>query len=137
MEEFIISKTREIFSKAIKRFSKTDKIEQDNVAILLELVEENGEKEVGYQICHNYLPNRRSTIKEILGYKTIDMSGFSVIVPPHIKEIIKKQEKKLESKNVEICVYLNREDEDRDEVSYFLYKDGEFVKKVELIELLK
>jgi sulfur relay (sulfurtransferase) complex TusBCD TusD component (DsrE family) len=137
MEEFIISKTREIFSKAIKRFSKNDKIEQDNVAILLELVEENGEKEVGYQICHNYLSNRRTTIKEILGYKTIDMSGFSVIVPPHIKDIINKQEKKLESKNVEICVYLNREDEEREEVSYFLYKDGVFLNKVELIELLK
>ena len=137
MEEFIISKTREIFGKAIKKFSKNDKIEQDNVAILLELVEENGKKEVGYKVCHNYLPNRRTTIKEILGYKTIDMSGFSVIVPPHIKDIIEKQEKKLESKNVEICVYLDRQDEDREEVSYFLYKDGGFVSKVELIELLK
>ena len=137
MEEFIISKTREVFNKAIKRFSKTDNVEQDNVAILLELVEENGEKVVGYQICYNYAPNRRTTIKEILGYKTIDMSGFSVIVPPHIKDIINKQEKKLESKNVEICVYLNREDDDREEVSYFLYKDGVFLNKVELIELLK
>ena len=137
MEEFIISKTREIFNKAIKRFSKTDNIEQDNVAILLEIVEENGENVVGYQICHNYVPNRRATIKDILGYKNFDMSGFSVLVPPYIKQIIEKQEKVLESKNVEVCVYLDREDEDREEVSYFLYKDGGFVKKVELIELLK
>ena len=33
--------------------------------------------------------------------------------------------------------YLDRQDEDREEVSYFLYKDGGFVSKVELIELLK
>ena len=132
MEEFIISETKKIFNKAIKRFAKKDSKEQENVSILLRL---NGKKEVEYLLCHDHLPNRETSIKEILDVRTIDTKGYTLLVPPQIKNILEKLESQESSKNVEVCVYLNREDDD--EIHYFLYQDGNFKKEVFLLELIK
>lgn len=134
MEEFIISETKKIFAKAIKRFAKKDGIEQENVSILLYLKDGDEGKEVGYKICHNHSPNRESRIMEILGV-LIDIKGYSMLVPPQIKKIIENFEIELGTADVEICVYLDREDDD--EVRYFLYKEGTFVKEFHLADVLK
>lgn len=134
MEEFIINETKKIFAKAIKRFAKKDGIEQENVSILLYLKDGDEGKEVGYKICHNHLPQRESRIMEILGV-LIDIKGYSMLVPPQIKKIIENFEIELGTADVEVCVYLDREDDD--EVRYFLYNNGAFVKEFYLADVLK
>ena len=134
MEEFIIGETKKIFSKAIKRFSKKDGIEKENVSILLYLTEGEDGREVGYKICHNHIPERESKIMEILGVM-IDIKGYSMLVPPQIKKIIENFEIELSTNEAEVCVYLDREDDD--EVRYFLYKEGAFVKEFNLADVLK
>jgi hypothetical protein len=49
--------------------------------------------------------------------------------------MIENFEIELKSNNCEVCVYLDREDDN--EVMYFLYKDGVLVRKFELLEVLK
>lgn len=134
MEEFIINETKKIFSKAIKRFSKDDKVEQEEVSILLYLKEEEDERKTAYKVCHHHIPVRDSKIMEILGVR-IDLKGYSLLVPPQIKKIIENFETELKSTSIEVCVYLDREDDD--EVRYFLYNDGAFVKEFLLQDVLK
>lgn len=140
MQEFITNETKKIFNKAIKRYAKKDGIEEENVSILLHLfdegeVDENGELErkVGYKICHNYAPVKSVSIMDILGVK-IDLKMYSVFVPPQIKNILENFETETDSKDVEIGVYLDRNDSD--EVNYFLFKGGQLVKKFELEQVL-
>ncbi len=141
MQDFITNETNKIFSKAIKRFAKKDMIEEDKVSLLLHLfddgeINESGdlERKVGYKICHNYAPVKSVGILEILGVK-IDLKMYSFVVPPQIKNIIENFEVELSSKDVEIGVYLNRDDSD--EVNYFLFSNGQLVKKFQLEEVLK
>jgi hypothetical protein len=141
MQDFITNETNKIFSKAIKRFAKKDMIEEDKVSLLLHLfddgeINESGdlERKVGYKICHNYAPVKSVGILEILGVK-IDLKMYSFVVPPQIKNIIENFEVELSSKDVEIGVYLNRDDSE--EVNYFLFNNGQLVKKFELEQVLK
>ena len=134
MQEFIVGETTKIFNKAIKRFSKTDKIESEEVSILLYLKEEEGEREVGYKICHHHQPVRETKIMEILGVK-IDLKMYSIIVPPQIKKILENFETELSSKEVEVCVYLSREEEN--EIRFFLYNQGTLLSEFKLEDVLK
>jgi hypothetical protein len=141
MQDFITNETKKIFSKAIKRYAKNDGIEEENVSILLHLfdegeLDENGELErkVGYKICHNYTPVKSVSIMQILGVK-IDLKMYSVLVPPQIKNILESFETETGSKDVEVGVYLDRNDSD--EVNYFLFNSGQLVKKFELEQVLK
>lgn len=134
MEEFILSETTKIFNKAIKRFAKNDKKEEQNVSFILGL---NASEEVQYILCHDHKPHRETTIKEILDVKTIDLKGYTMIVPPQIKKILEKLRVNLDSKNVEVSVYQSRKEDDEDGIQYFVYKDGNFIKEVDLLELIK
>lgn len=133
MQDFILSETRKIFNKAIKRFSKKDGVEDTEVSLLLYLKDGEEEKEVGYKVCHHHSPVRETTIMEILGVM-IDLKGYSLFVPPQIKKILEDFEKELGSSEIEVCVYLSREDED--EVIYFLYKQKKLIRKFELESVL-
>lgn len=140
MQDFITNETKKIFSKAIKRYAKKDGIEEQNVSILLNLIDEGeidekGElvRSVGYRICHNYTPVKSVSIMDILGVK-IDLKMYSVFVPPQIKNILENFESETDSKDIEIGVYLDRNDSD--EVNYFLFKAGQVVKKFELEQVL-
>jgi len=132
MEEFILSETRTIFNKAIKRFAKENKRDSLDVSFLLSLTPE---REVGYVYCQDHTPLRETNIKEILNVKVFDTKGYTVIVPPQIKKIIENLEARMSSNNIEVCVYLDREDDD--EVRYFVYQEGKYVKEVNLLELIK
>jgi hypothetical protein len=132
MEDFILSETRTIFNKAIKRFAKENKKDQLDVSFLLNLTPQ---REVGYMYCQDHAPLRESSIKEILNVKSFDMKGYTILVPPQIKKIIENLEARMSSNNIEVCVYLDREDED--EVRYFVYQDGKYIKEISLLELIK
>ena len=101
-----------------------------------EEIDENGElvREVGYKVCHNYAPVKSVTIMEVLGVM-IDLRGYSMLVPPQIKNILKGFEDELSSKDIEVCVFLDREDDD--EINYFLFSNGQLIKKFQLEEVLK
>jgi len=134
MEEFILSETTKIFNKAIKRFAKNDKKESENVSIILGL---NMSDEVQYILCHDHKPHRETTIKEILDVRTIDLKGYTMLVPPQIKRILEGLRASLGSKNVEVSVYQSRKEDDEDGIQYFVYKDGNFIKEIDLLELIK
>lgn len=134
MQDFIVNETTKIFNKAIKRFGKEDKVCLEEVSILLYLKEDGEDRETGYKVCHYHQPVRETKIMEILGVR-IDLKGYSIIVPPQIKKILENFETELGSKNVEVCVYLSREEDS--EVRYFLYNDGAFVKEFLLENVLK
>jgi hypothetical protein len=132
MEEFILSETRTIFNKAIKRFAKENKRDSLDVSFLLKLTPE---REVGYVYCQDHAPLRETNIKEILNVKVFDTKGYTLLVPPQIKKIIENLEARMSSNNIEVCVYLDREDDD--EIRYFVYQEGKYVKEVNLLELIK
>jgi hypothetical protein len=132
MEEFILSETRTIFNKAIKRFAKENRKDSLDVSFLLNLTPE---REVGYVYCQDHTPLRETNIKEILNVKVFDTKGYTLLVPPQIKKIIENLEARMSSNNIEVCVYLDREDDD--EIRYFVYQEGKYVKEVNLLELIK
>jgi hypothetical protein len=135
MIEIVVNETEKIFCKAIKTFSKKDMLDQTQVSFLLSLTEVDGENVVKYELCHEHIPVRETNIKEILGVKTIDFKGYTYFVPPKIKQILEDFCKSLNSKNVEIVVYLNREDEDK--IRYFLYNETQYIKEFFLGDVLK
>ena len=132
MEEFILSETRTIFNKAIKRFAKENRKDSLDVSFLLNLTPE---REVGYVYCQDHTPLRETNIKEILNVKVFDTKGYTLLVPPQIKKIIENLEARMGSNNIEVCVYLDKEDDD--EIRYFVYQEGKYVKEVNLLELIK
>lgn len=134
MQEFIVSETNKIFNKAIKRFAKKDKIEQSDVSILLNLVGEGEDRAVQYRVCHKYQPVKSVTIMEVLGV-LIDLKGYSMLVPPQIKKILEGFEFDHQSRDIEVGIFLNPEEDD--EILYFLFKEGQLVGKFELADVLK
>lgn len=133
MEEFIISETNKIFNKAIKRFAKKDGVEQENVSILLSLGQDE-DRSVVYRICHEFVPVKEVKIMDILGV-LIDIKGYSLLVPPQIKKILENFESEQGSTDIEVGVFLDREDDE--EILYFLFKEGRLVSKFLLADVLK
>jgi hypothetical protein len=133
MQEFIIDETQKIFCKSIKRYANDLKKENQEISIML-YIKQDEEEEVGYKICVNNNPVQTVTIKDVLNVK-FDIKGYSLIVPPYIKQFLNDFEKQLNSKAIDVCVYLSKEDED--ECRFFLFNNGKFVNEVYLTELIK
>ena len=134
MLEFILNETQKIFTKAIKRYAKETKGEEDFTSILLRLEMIGGDKQVVYDYCYEGVDKKRVTIKEILNVK-IDMKGYSVLVPPHIRKFLLDFETELNSKEIAVAIYLNREDDET--VRVFLYRRSEFIREVCLEHLIQ
>ena len=134
MQEFIVAETKKIFCKAIKKFSKKENVEKEEVSILLYLEDVDGERQTAYKVCHHHVPTRQTTFMEIMGV-IIDYKGYSLFVPPQIKKIIEDFENELKSSDIEVCVYLNRDDDE--EVRYFVYNNKAFVREFHLEDVLK
>ena len=133
MQEFIIDETQKIFCKSIKRYANDLKKENQEISIMLYLKQDE-EEEVGYKICVNNNPVETVTIKDVLNVK-FDIKGYSLIVPPYIKQFLNDFEKQLNSKAIDVCVYLSKEDDN--ECRFFLFNNGKFVNEVYLTELIK
>lgn len=134
MLDFISSQTREIFSKCIHRYAKKEKADEQTTALMLFLKGEGESREVGYKICLNHVPALEVGIMDVLGVK-IDFKGYSLFVPPQIKKILEGFEVELGSNDVEVCVYLDRNEDD--EVVYFLYSKKVLIKKFALDSVIK
>ena len=132
MQEIIIAETRKIFTKCIKRYAQKMKIEENEISLLL-FLKEDDKRKVGYKICKHHIPDSEIGIMDVLGVK-IDLKMYSQLVPPYIKKILENFETELSGGKIEVCVYLDREDEE--DVQYFVYKDEKFVKPFDLADVL-
>ncbi len=131
MKEFIISETKKIFIKGIKKFAKEKGVEPETIAIMMLLVDE----EDTYKVLLNDQPVQDVTLREILGIKVIDLKGYTVMVPPHIIRLLTDLQTEHETTAIDVCAYLDKNDED--EVRFFLYKAGVFVKEIKIEDLIK
>ena len=132
MQDFIISEATSIFFKAIKRFAKEQNVEENEISISLYLDEEG---EVAYYLSVSGEWHSELSIKNILNVKTFSIKGYDILIPPHIQSFLIDFRTELQSKNIDVSVYINNEDED--EVRFFLYNNGNFVREVFLKDLIK
>lgn len=130
MEEFIIAETSKIFTKGVKRYVEKYKCEEHDASILLYL---KGDEEVGYQIYVGGEFKEEVGIKDILGVKFIDLKGYSVIAPPYILNFLQGFASELNTKKIDVSIYLS---EEADDVRFFLYKEGALVREVFLKNLI-
>jgi uncharacterized protein YehS (DUF1456 family) len=131
MQDFIISEATKIFCKGIKRYAAESKKEESEVSLMLYL---KGEDEEGYKVCYNNQPVKEVSLKDILNVK-FDLKGYTVFVPPHIIGFLNGFKEELGSEQVDVCVYLDKEDDEM--CRFFLFNKGKFVKEVYLTELIK
>jgi hypothetical protein len=133
MKEIIISELHRVFSSAILRFAKEKKHNSELFHISLFL---NEDREVSYNLCYEGIAINPLTILNILNVRVMDLKGYSVIVPPHIKTLLESFENQYDE-FVEINVHLDRDEEKEGMIRLFLYKTAEFVKEIQLDELIK
>ena len=132
MQDFIISEATSIFLKAIKRYSKEEKVEENEISISLYLDEQ---QEVAYYLSVSGKWHSELTIKNILNVKKFSVKGYDVFIPPHIQSFLIDFKTELQSENIDVSVYINNNDED--EVRFFLFNNGVFIREVFLKDLIK
>jgi hypothetical protein len=134
MQEFIVSETNKIFKKAIKNFAQKEKVDESEVSLLLTLSKDES-RNVIYKVCVHHVPKYEVGILQVLGVR-IDLKGYSLLVPPQIKKILEGFEQQRDSKEIDVCIYLSR-DEDADDVWYYLFDGGKLVQQFALVDVLK
>jgi antitoxin component YwqK of YwqJK toxin-antitoxin module len=132
MQEFIISEATSIFLKAIKRYAKEQKVEENEISISFYLDEDG---EVAYYLSVDGKWHSEISIKNILNVKTFSVKGYDILIPPHIQSFLVDFRTELQSENIDVSVYINNEDEDK--VSFFLYNNGKIIREVFLKDLIK
>jgi hypothetical protein len=88
---------------------------------------------VKYSLLKEYRPFKEVTFNQILNVK-IDFRGYSMIVPPFIKDTINKYSEKLttSAQNLFVMCVIKRENE----IALFLYNDKKPVEEIILAEIL-
>lgn len=133
MKEAIINQVMLTFQKAIKKFSKKNNVSPENVSFIFRLSTDI-EKKVEIILCLNHVMHSEVAAKDIMGM-TLNFSGLGGLIMEHIHSILIDFTNEFLTKDVDISVYLNREDDEL--VDYFVYKNGSFEKKFLLQDVLK
>jgi hypothetical protein len=130
MMEIIVDKFNEIIYKACERYSKEEGLDGNKMQVLFSLDDEG---EVKYSLLKEYRPFKEVTFNQILNVK-IDFRGYSMIVPPFIKDTINKYSEKLttSAQNLFVMCVIKRENE----IALFLYNDKKPVEEIILAEIL-
>jgi hypothetical protein len=130
MMEIIVDKFNEIIYKACERYGKEEKLDGNKMQVLFSLDDEG---EVKYSLLKEYRPFKEVTFNQILNVK-IDFKGYSMIVPPFIKDTINKYSEKLSTsaQNLFVMCVIKRENE----IALFLYNDKKPVEEIVLAEIL-
>jgi len=143
MKELIVEQVKITFSKAIKKFAKKSNLEQEDVSILMKLTkieavdDKNQEADVrilNAYVCHNHKVEYATKLQNIMGM-TLTLSGIGSLVQAHIHTIIEEFENEYNSKEIELCVYLDRDNDE--DVVYFVYSEGELKRQFLLLDVLK
>jgi hypothetical protein len=129
MMEVIVDKFNEIIYRACERYGKLEGVEASKMQVLFSLDDEG---EVKYSLLKEYRPYKEVTFNEILNVK-IDFRGYSLIVPPFIKDTINNCSEELQAsvKNLFVMCLVKR---DMD-VGIYLYNEKEPVKEIILADL--
>jgi len=90
MIDIVVSETQKVFVKAIKKFAKDALLDQTQVSFLLSLKDGAEEKEVKYEVCHEYVPVGATTIaRRFLGLKRLILKGIvTFFLQSRIKQIL-------------------------------------------------
>jgi hypothetical protein len=130
MMEIIVDKFNEIIYKACERYGKEEGLDGNKMQVLFSLDDEG---EVKYSLLKEYRPFKDVTFNQILNVK-IDFKGYSMIVPPFIKDTINKYSEKLSTtpQNLFVMCVVKRENE----IGLFLYNEKKPVEEIVLAELL-
>jgi len=107
MKDIIISELHRVFSIALLRFANQYKQDAKLFYISLFLDED---KNVAYNLCYDGSPIQPLTILNILNVKLMDLKGYSVIVPPHIKSLLEELQNQY-SEFIEVNVHLGRKED--------------------------
>jgi hypothetical protein len=128
--EIIVDKFNEIIYKACERYGKEEGLDRNKMQVLFSLDDEG---EVKYSLLKEYRPFKEVTFNQILNVK-IDFRGYSMIVPPFIKDTINKYSEKLttSAQNLFVMCVIKRENE----IALFLYNDKKPVEEIVLAEIL-
>jgi hypothetical protein len=133
MKEAIINQVMLTFQKAIKKFAKKSNESPENVSFIFRL-STDAEKKVDIFLCLNHEIHSEVASKDIMGM-TLNFSGLGGLIMEHIYSIINDFANHYSTRNIEISVYLNREDDEL--VDFFVYKDGSLEKQFLLQDVLK
>lgn len=129
MMEIIVDKFNEIVYRACERYGKEEGVEANKMQVLFSLDDEG---EVKYSILKEYRPFKEVTFNQILNVK-IDFRGYSMIVPPFIRDTINNCSEELKTDATKLFVMcLVKKEED---IGIYLYNEKEPVKEIVLAEL--
>jgi len=130
MMEIIVDKFNEIIYKACVRYGNEEGVDGNKMQVLFSLDDEG---EVKYSLLKEYRPFKDVTFNQILNVK-IDFKGYSMIVPPFIKNTINKYSESLSTspQNLFVMCVVKRENE----IGLFLYNEKKPVEEIILAELL-
>lgn len=127
--EIIVDKFNEIVYRACERYGKEEGVEANKMQVLFSLDDEG---EVKYSILKEYRPFKEVTFNQILNVK-IDFRGYSMIVPPFIRDTINNCSEELKTDATKLFVMcLVKKEED---IGIYLYNEKEPVKEIVLAEL--
>lgn len=132
MTDFIVDKFNEIVFKALERYGKENQVDVDQMQILFRL---NEEEEVEYDLLKEYKKISSLTFNEIMNVK-IDFRGYSLIVPPFIKQTLLTYSNEMETKVTELSVMCVATQLTSSRIALCLYNGRDFVKQIKLEEEL-
>ena len=84
---FISNEFNKIVRNAITRYSQQKSLLPENVQLLF-CLNPAAEYSVRYWMCNDYKRVEEQTIKQVLDIRTIDLRGYSVMLPPQIQKIL-------------------------------------------------
>ena len=94
----------------------------------------NENNELVIELCHSHIPTKVIEAKDVMGM-TLWFSGLGGTIVQYIVQIILAFKADLNEEDVDVCVYLNREDDEN--IDFFLFAKSEFVRQFYLEEVLK
>ena len=133
MKEAIISQVMLTFQKAIKKYAKKTNESVENTSFSF-FMSANVGKKVQIFLCTNYVIVSEIESKDIMGM-TLNFSGLGMMIMDYIHGILVEFSNQENSRNVEIGVCVNREDDEM--VDFFLYVDGNVKRQFLLQDVLK
>lgn len=135
MKDFIIEEATKIFYKCLTGLEKTDS-EKDvhTVSLLIRKETKNQNDELIYSVCVDHIPVRNISFMNVLGVK-IDFKGYSLLVPPKIKEIV--QDFELEFGTVDIAVAIYKNEEEDGEIKLYVFANGQVKREFHLEDVIK
>lgn len=133
MKEFIISETVKIFTKAIAKYSALKDLENSQSGIRICLIKIDNENTLQYTMLMNGIAKEDVTLKEILGVKTIDFKGYTLLLPPYLIDILLEFVLEFCTDKIEIGIFLDKESELR----FFVYVDKKLSREIYLKDVIK